>query len=106
MAGEKKYSYIRKSFARNGFYSLGLSILSLVLLCTVLYAAVSDMGQIGLTAAAAGVFSMVLSLMSLWFALLSLREPDRNRVFSAIGGCLAVLLLLLWIGVISVGVMH
>lgn len=103
MAGEKEYSYIKKSFARNGFYSLGLSVLSFILFCVVLFRAVSGMGQSGLTTAAAGVFSMVLSLMSLWFAVLSFREPGRNRIFSGIGGCLAILLLLLWIGVISVG---
>lgn len=106
MAGEKKYSYIKKSFARNGFYSIGLSVLSLILFGAVFAAAVSGMGQSGLPAAAAGVFSMVLSVMSLWFAVLSLRESDRNRVFSAIGGGMSALLLLLWIGIVSVGLTH
>lgn len=103
MAGEKKYSYIRKSFARNGFYSLGLALLSLLTFGGVFFLAVSGMGESSLSAAAVGLFSMVMALMGLWFMGLSFREPDKNRLLAKIGGGLSGLLLLVWIGVLAVG---
>lgn len=101
--GEKKYSYIRKSYAGNGIISLVLAVLSLLLMLGVLWMSVRAGGNSGMTAGALGFSSMVMALMSLWFMRLGFLEPDRDYLFAKIGGIASAVLLLIWICVVAAG---
>ena len=100
---KKKYSYIRRSYARNGIGSLFLAILAFCLLVAAVIMTVSNMGQAGLNAGAVGLSSMVMALMSLWFARLGFLEKNRSPLLAGIGASLSGLLLLFWIGILIAG---
>ena len=101
--GEKKYSYIRKSYAGNGIISLVLAVLSLLLMLGVLFMSVRAGGNSGMTAGSLGFSSMIMALMSLWFMRLGFLEPDRDYLFAKIGGIASAVLLLIWICVVAAG---
>lgn len=103
MAGGKKYSYIKKAFAKNGFYSFFLAIFSLLLLGAAMWMTLSEMGAGGMNTGAVGLFSMVMALMSLWFTRLSFSEVEKNYLFAKLGGLLAAVLILVWVCIIAAG---
>lgn len=103
MAGEKKYSYIKKAFAKNGFYSFFLALFSFLLLLLAMALSFSHAGQSGMNTGAIGLFSLLIAGMSLWFTVLSFRESGRNYLFARIGGILSGGLLLIWLGILIAG---
>ncbi|MDO4265357.1 MAG: hypothetical protein Q4C63_02695 [Eubacteriales bacterium] len=100
---EKKYSYIKKPYARSGFYCFFLSVLAVLLFSAAMGFSLHAGGSGGMNAGALGFSSMVMALMSLWFMWLSFREPERNYIFSKTGGVLSGILVLIWIGILIVG---
>lgn len=108
MAGKetkkKKYSYIKKSFCRNGWYSFFLGIFVLLLTGGTLGLAIGQNGEAGMTFAALGLTGLLFALMGLWFTVLSFREAGRSYVFACIGGVLCGVCLLLWLLIAAVGV--
>lgn len=100
---EKKYSYIKKPYARSGFYCFFLSVLSLFLFIAAMGLSLHAGGNSGMNAGALGFSSMIMALFGLWFLRLSFHEQGCNYLFARIGGALSGVLLLIWIGILIVG---
>ena len=97
MTGEKKYSYIKNPFSKNGWISFGLSIAALILTAYVIYMAVSRRGEVSLFSSAAAFSAIAFDLLSVLYAWLGLREKDRNYAFAAAGALLALAGLAVWV---------
>ncbi len=95
--GVKKYSYIRKPFARNGWYAFFTALMVLLLTLTSLIMSVRAEGSSGMITGALGISSMLFSVMGMVFSVLAGREQEKNQVFTAIGFFACVILLLFWI---------
>ena len=100
---KKKYSYIKKKFAVNGFYSLGVSVLSLLLFAAAMLTGVSTAGNGGIVLGALGLSSFLMALMSLRFAFLSIREEGRNRIFALGSGVFDLIMILVWTALTVLG---
>ena len=100
---KKVYSYIRYPHAKNGVLCVVLSGIALLLTIAVCVIAVVNNGNTGLSTAAWGFFAIVLSVMGIWFAVLSLFEQDKNYLMAGIGGGIAMLTLLWWIVMLARG---
>lgn len=101
---KKKYSYIKKPFSKNGWYSFFLGLIALLLTIITLLLTLQQQGQAELICAALGVTGLLASAMGLWFTALSFREQGRNAVLARIGGILSGILLLLWLLIAAIGV--
>ena len=101
---EKKYSYIKKPYARSGFYCFSLSVFALLLFLLTMWLSLRAGGSGGMNTGALGFTSMVMLVFSLWFMRLSFQEKEHNYLFAKIGGCLSGVLLLIWIGILIVGI--
>lgn len=99
----KKYSYIKKPYARNGWYSLGAALLALLVSVLTLASAVRTNGALSMVFGAFGLSGALIALLGLWFAQLGLREAGRNKLFAKIGAVGSALLLLLWILIAAIG---
>ena len=99
-----KVSYIRHPFAKNGFFSFGLGLVSLAFAAGTLILSVRRGGQGGMVTGALGFSSIVFGLMGLWYSFLAFREQEKNYIFAKIGLGLQIVVLICWIMVIIVGV--
>lgn len=100
---KKKYSYIKKKLAVNGFYSLGVSILSLLLFAAAIYTGVRTAGNGGTVIGALGLSSFLMALMSLRFCFLSAKEEGRNRILAIGSGVFDLIMILVWTGLTVLG---
>ena len=103
MPKRKKVSYIRKSFARRSFFSLGLAIGALVLGIFGIAGSVLAAGEGQLNTAAAVFCSLVVSLFSLAYGFFSFLEKDKKYTLSKIGIGISGFLVLFWIVLIIIG---
>lgn len=101
---KKKYSYIKKPYARNGWYSLVAALLALLVSVLIFGSAVRANGALSLVFGAFGLCGGAAALLGLWFAQLGLREAGRNKLFAKLGAVLSALLLLLWIVIAAIGI--
>ncbi|MGI6079730.1 MAG: hypothetical protein ACOYBV_01960 [Candidatus Avilachnospira sp.] len=100
---KKKYSYIKKKFAVGGFYALGVTLISLLLLFFALLQGISTAGNAGVNIGALGISSILMALMSLKFAVEARREENRNYIFALISGGADITVILLWAAIIIAG---
>lgn len=103
MQKPKKVSYIRKPFAKRSFLCLGLALSALILGGFGLAGAVMTAGQAGLNVAAVCFCSLVLSLVSLAYGILSFLEKEKKYILSKIGLGISGGLILLWTVLILIG---
>ena len=100
---KKKYSYIKKKFAVNGFYAFAVMLVALSLVATALYLGVSSAGNGGLNLGALGVSGLLMAFMSLRFAFISRREEGRDYVFSLISAAADILIIIALAAVLYIG---
>lgn len=98
-----KVSYVRHPFAKNGFFSFGLGLISLGLAAWAMVMSVRQAGQGAMVIGALGFSSIVFGLMGLWYSFLSFREQEKNYVFAKIGLGLQGVVIICWVMVIIVG---
>lgn len=103
MAGEKKYSYIKYPYSRNGWYSIVLAGLSLTATVAILVLSVVRNGGTTLFLAACGLTALIMSIMGLWFAFLAIGEREKNYLFAFIGGGLSLILAVVWVLIVIGG---
>jgi len=103
--GKYKISYIKKPFARGSFVCLSAALLAFILCGVSLYLSVRLEGQGGLDVAAWGFSSMVSSLVSLVYGVISLAQKEKNYLFARIGMTAGSIMVLFWICMIMVGLM-
>ncbi len=99
----KKYSYIKKPFAKNGWYSFFASLAVVILTVATIYMAVRSRGESPLAAGVLGISCILFSLMGIVSAVLGIREQETAHLFAYIGGALSVLMLLSWVGIVVIG---
>jgi len=103
MAGEKRFSYIRYPYAKNGWFSIVLAGISLVITILVLALSIASRGNTNLFWSACGFTALIMSIMGLWFAFLALGEREKNYLFAFIGGGLSLVLAIAWVVIIIGG---
>lgn len=99
----KKVSYVREPFAKNSFYSLGISILSFGLAAASIYLSVSNAGQGGLNTGAFGFASMIAAILGIWYGILSFMEKDGKYILARIGIGISVVLVIVWAVILMIG---
>lgn len=104
MQKQKRVSYIRKSFAKRSFLSLGLAIGALVLGIIGIISAVLAEGQAQLNVAAVCFCSLVISFFSLVYGVLSFFEREKKYILSKIGMGISAALIILWAVLIIIGI--
>jgi len=103
VAGEKKYSYIKYPYSRNGWVSLALAGISLSVTITVLVLSVVRNGGTTQFLAACGLTALIMSIMGLWFAFLAIGEKEKNYLFAFIGGGVSLVLAIVWVLIVIGG---
>ena len=103
MAGEKKYFYLKYPYAKNGWYSLVLASVSLVITVTILVLSIVRNGGMTEFLSACGFTALIMSIMGLWFSFLALGEREKNYLFAFIGGGVSLLLAVCWVVLIIHG---
>ncbi len=104
MQKQKRVSYIRKSFAKRSFLSLGLAVGALVLGIIGIISAVLAEGQAQLNVAAVCFCSLVISFFSLVYGVLSFFEREKKYILSKIGMGISAALIILWTVLIIIGI--
>ncbi|HBP25142.1 MAG TPA: hypothetical protein DD632_07145 [Oribacterium sp.] len=104
MAKKKRYNYIKKKTARGTVPCILTMLLSLGLLLTALILSVYFQGQGPMVLGAIALTSMVMALFSLYYLLRALHDPERKYTLARIGGILSGCILLIWIGLLVIGV--
>ena len=102
MGKKKRYSYIKKTFSRNGWYCLGTGITVMLMTAFIVFESVRTNGAVSMLMAAAGVSAVLLDITGIVFFIDSLRERDRNQTAAAAGGILLIGTLLAWAAMIVV----
>lgn len=103
MQKQKRVSYIRKPFAKRSVLCLGLAASALILGGFGLAGAVMTAGKAELNVAAICFCSLVISLVSLAYGILSFFEKEKKYILSKIGLGISTGLILLWIVLILIG---
>lgn len=99
-----KISYVRHPFAKNGFFSFGLGLLSLGLAAAPIVLSVRGGGQGGMVIGALGFSSIAFGIMGLWYSFLAFREQEKNYIFARIGLGLLGVVMICWVMVLIVGI--
>ena len=100
----KKVSYIRKPFAVQSKWSLGLCAAGLLLFAGAVWLAVREQGQSGMYVGALGFSSIVFSLLGLWYSIQAFLEKEKNYILARISAPVSGLLIILWAVMIIIGV--
>ena len=98
-----KVSYVRHPFAKNGFFSFGLGLISLGFAVWAMVMSVRQAGQGAMVIGALGFSSIAFGLMGLWYSFLSFREQEKNYIFAKSGLVLQGVVMICWVMVIIVG---
>ncbi|GLC78726.1 calcium:proton exchanger [Lacrimispora brassicae] len=104
MQKQKRVSYIRKSFAKRSFLSLGLAIGALALGIIGIVSSVMAEGQAQLNVAAVCFCSLMISVFSLIYGVLSFFEREKKYILSKIGMGISLSLIILWAVLIIIGI--
>lgn len=98
-----RVSYVRKPFARRSRMSVLLSAAALILGGAGIYEGVATQGHTSLTSGAFGFCSLLLSLIAVWYGIISFWEDDKNYILAKLGIAIGGLLLMGWTAVIIIG---
>ena len=102
----KKYSYIKKPFARNGWYAFFTALMVLILTVLTLYMSVRMQGESTMLSGALGLSCLLFSGMGILFSWLSHKEEEKDQLFANIGLGLSLLILLFWIVLTIMGLLQ
>lgn len=103
MSGEKKYSYIKYPYSKNGWICFALACISCIMTVAVLVYSILKKGEVTSMAGAIGVTALTAAIMGLWFAFLSFGEKEKNYLFAFIGGGLSLILGVAWVAIVIGG---
>ena len=98
-----RVSYVKKPFAENSLFSIGLAAAALAFLALGLAGSVRTQGQGALNVGAFGLCSLLVSLVAVWYGIRSFREKDKNYILARIGTGVGVVLILAWLVMILLG---
>ncbi|GLB32488.1 hypothetical protein LAD12857_44110 [Lacrimispora amygdalina] len=104
MGKQKKVSYIRKPYAKKSFLSLGLALGALALGVLGISSAAITAGQAQLNVAAVCFCSMLISIFSLFYGVLSFFEKEKKYILSKIGIGISALLVIFWAVLLIIGI--
>lgn len=94
---KKRYSYIRKAYSKNGWFSFVIGVLVVILSFASIAISVCQEGQAGMLSSSLGFSAIVFSIMGLVFTRLSFMENDKNMIFAKIGGMASFIVVVFWI---------
>jgi len=101
---QPRYSYIRKPWSITGWYCLGIAAVTFVLTVVCIVLMMKTKANVSASVGAMGLSCIILDTMGLIFAVIGLREADKNQLFVRIGGIVCSALLILWLFITTLGV--
>ncbi len=98
-----RVSYVKKPFAGRSKMSILLTAAALALGGGGIWKAVTTQGQASLTYGAMGFCSIFLSVIAIWYGIISFWEDDKNYILAKLGIGISLLMLAAWTGIITIG---
>lgn len=98
-----RVSYVKKPFAKNSIFSIGLAGAALLLAGAGFVISVRAQGEAGLNVAAFEFCSFLVSLFAIWYGVKSFSEKEKNYILARIGTGLGGALIVLWLIMMIIG---
>lgn len=98
---KKKYSYIKKPFAKNGWVSLAISLMSFGLTQGLLFFSILRRGNVSLLYALLGVWAILFDMAAFLFAVAGIAEKEKNYTVVIICFIVEIMVLVEWAIVLS-----
>ena len=98
-----KYKFSVKTHPIEGIISLGLCVISLVVLVLCCYLSWQSRGNGGLGIGLAGMAAFLTSVAGVWLAVKGAKKKDVHMRFPMLGGILNGMLILLYLGIYIMG---
>lgn len=103
VAKSSRVSYVKKPFAQNSLYAIGLAAVGILLFSLGFYGSVRTQGQAGLNVGALGFCSLLVSIVDIWYSVKAFSEKDKNYILAKIGGGIGLALILLCLIITIIG---
>lgn len=98
-----RVSYIKKPFAKNSFFAIGLTGGGLLFFAIGISSGIQTQGQIPLNMAAVCFSSFLLALAGVIYGAVSFSERDRNYILARISLIAGGLMLVIWLVLLIIG---
>ena len=103
--GRNHYKFTEKAHSKKGIVALLMSVVLLVLYVVIVYRAFSSSGRLSAYYGSAGIFSMILSLVTFVLAIQSTMEEDSFQFFPRMAVFVSFVVSVCWIGTYVIGFM-
>lgn len=98
MFGRKKqYSYIKKSFAKNGWVCLVLTLIAFLITEGLLVFSVLRRGDVSELSSLLAIWAILLDLSGMGFGLAGLREKEKNYSIIIVCFIVGIIILFQWL---------
>ena len=99
----KKYKFTDKTHSVRAIVALLVAAVSFLGFILIIRNSVNNTGNGSVYLGAAGMFSMIAALVSLYFGISAVREEDTFRILPMAGMVSGALACLLWVGIYVLG---
>lgn len=99
------YKFTEKAHSKKGIAALIVAVILLVLYVVIVYRAFSSSGSLSAYYGSAGIFSMIVSLVTFVLAIQSTMEEDSFQLFPRMAVLVSFVVSVCWIGTYVIGFM-
>lgn len=103
--GRNRYKFTEKVHSKKGIVALSMAVVLLVLYVMIIYRAFSNEGGLSEYYGSAGIFSMIVSLVTFVLAIQSTMEEDSFQFFPRMAAVVSFVVSVCWIGTYVIGFM-
>ena len=103
--GRNRFKFTEKVHSKKGIMALSLAVVLLALYVVIVYRAFSSSGGLSAYYGSAGIFSMIVSLVTFVLAIQSTMEEDSFQLFPRMAVFVSFVVSVCWIGTYVIGFM-
>ena len=103
--GRNRYKFTEKVHSKKGIIAFVMAVVLLVLYVVIVYRAFSSEGKLSAYYGSAGIFSMIISLVTFVLAIQSTMEEDSFQLFPRMAVVVSFVVSVCWIGTYVIGFM-
>lgn len=103
--GRNRYKFTEKVHSKKAIVALSMAVVLLVLYVMIIYRAFSSSGGLSAYYGSAGIFSMIVSLVTFVLAIQSTMEEDSFQFFPRMAVVVSFVVSVCWIGTYVIGFM-
>ena len=103
--GRNRYKFTEKVHSKKGIVALSMAVVLLVLYVMIIYRAFSSSVRLSAYYGSAGIFSMIVSLVTFVLAIQSTMEEDSFQFFPRMAAVVSFVVSVCWIGTYVIGFM-